>query len=526
MAELDDLRQKFEQAKSRGDRKNMDYFARQIQALQNRGGVQPANIGNQNTQPDANDDDDEDDSSVPFGVPLDEENQPATPPTRGEEGVAELTDAARDDLARAAQQQRAAAMTPPQQESVPPEAAVPAPGIAGDVTPAPAQKPADSAQPQQPPSSAPPAAETTDGRQSPQKPTAEGAADQAKQQAEGQAKKAAGQAIKAALKSAWTVVWGFIVANAWWIVPVVIILIIAIALFAYFYSSADSGANGKTPVQAASAIDDKSALQKLSLLAGDRDTQQKLSADVLTTKILPNLTALKDKTTDDTLKKQIDDALKAANDCASTPPKTEACTSLIDLIKAILIKFDDPIPPIQGRAPVNPEDTISGDHFNADLHIGTPLHPMSSKDTQTTGHGTYIYTGQDKGDAVDVYTKPGTKIYPAFTGDISVSDDASGIAGVKKVVIKHGDYQILYAFITPSVKDGDQITDQNKNNPIGTAGSINGANLVHVEFIYCSTALVTNELDRLDKDGLNGGTPMHTTWGAYYWDHLKKILKF
>ncbi|MDO8444277.1 MAG: hypothetical protein Q7S80_02135 [bacterium] len=466
---------------------------------------------------------DGDDSSGPFGVPLDDDNQPTTPPTRGEKGVAELTDAARDDLARVAEQERAAAETPPQEASVTPEAAVPKPGIAGDVTPA-----------QTPPTS--PASDSGDQGtgtppQSPQiprtplnQPDAEG---QARQNLWDRGKNwFANKFTKEALMAVLKAIGSFLLTNGWWI----LLIVVVIALFAWAWNSYSSGANGKTPAQAVNAIDNKSALEKLALLAGDRDTQQKLSSDVLTTKILPNLTALKDKTTDDALKKQIDDALKAANDCASTPPKTDACTGLIDLIKAILAKFDDPIPPTQGRAPVNPEDMISGGHFNAGLHLGTPLHPTSSTDTNSAGHGTYIYTGENKGDGVDVYTKGGAKVYPAFKGEIvDVSSDANtSDNNTRKIVIKNGDYQILYAFVIPeasieaSFKKGEKITITDLNKPIGTT-SIDGISLVHIEFTYCAIPLVTSLLDKLDHDS---SSPKYTTWGEYYWAHLKKVLKF
>ncbi len=448
-------------------------------------------------------DDDEfgdDDDSAPYYTPYQQ-----TPPTRGEREVAAAAEEAQADQARAAEQARATADTPPKEASVPPQ-----PGIAGDMK---------SAAPEEP---AAPQAES-EQPQPAQKPAQQPSrAEQGKQMAEDELKKGlknwlaktfTREALMAALTNPY--VWGIALA--------ILIIAVAIGIFAYLYSVSNSGANGKTPVQAVNALDNGSALQKLSLLAGDKDTQQKLSGDVLT-QMKTNLSGLKNETTDIDLQKQIDTALDKLSQCQQNFDPA-VCADAIKQVQALLKKFDDVIPPAQGVYPVRPEDMIqpgtpiADSNFNSDLHLGTPLRPASPSDT--SGHGTYIKTGENKSDAIDIYTKAGAPVYAAFAGDIvDVSDDASGIAGAKKVVIKSGDYQMLYAFIIPD----SAITVKGKvakDQKIGTT-SPTGLSLVHIEFIYCDVPLVDTKLDWIDK---NSSTPAHTTWGAYYWDHLLKVLK-
>lgn len=334
-------------------------------------------------------------------------------------------------------------------------------------------------------------------------------------------------------KEFWVAIWEFILANGWWIAIIVVLVVGAILLFAYFTSSANSGANGKTPVQAANAIDNNSAIQKLAALSGGSNSTHQTTLKTIND-ISTALAGMANGTTDATKLGLINTAKTAVNTCltglnSNAPTASDDCNNAIKAVQAALAAFDNAaIPPVQGRKPVNDSDMIDpgtlgsplpDDNFNADLHLGTPLRLVPASDN--SGHGTYIYTGGNKGDAVDIYTKDSADIFPSFTGDVvDVSNDASG-ANTKKVVIQNGDYQILYAFINPTVKKGDKIT--NLNNKIGTAGKISGTSLVHIELNYCGISLVTTQTDKQNK---NSASPNHTTWGAYYWEHLKEKLKF
>ena len=518
MADLEELKQRYLQTK---DPRNRTYFAEQIRlaggTVPSEGVDAPANVASprpepvvSQSQPDTENDED-DDSSVPFGVPLDDDNQPTTPPTRGEKGVAELTDAVAKENDEAAQRQRAAAETPPEDASVIPEPAAPKPGIAGDVTPpleqpaSPQQPPAgegdDNAQVQRPSSSA----ETADGQKSPQKQTTQ---DQAKDQLEGQAKKAAGQAIKAALKSAWAAIWGFIVANAAWIVPVAIILIIAIAIFAYFYSSARSGANGKTPVQAVNAIDNQSALEKLSLLVGNTDN---LSQDVLT-QIQQSLTEMRTQITDPDAQAKIDDVLKSATDCAATPPKADACSSLPDKIKATLLAFAQAISKMpqlseQGHLPVDQSviDNIAknapGNWANATIDHGLTIRIHERRYYDGGGHNLYLTKGSSYnsefglantwGDALDIPAS-GKTVYAPFSGTI----EKTGGGGEHPILIKSKNDPQTFALmgnvnLSEEVKSsGEMTTGQN----IGTISS----NHLHFE-LWVHNRPINSGLTKFNK---------------------------
>ncbi len=544
MADLKDLQKKYEQARVLGDKRNMAYFAEQIQALKNRQTAGNSPAENQSNQPDESDADDEDDDgvtdqNVPFAVPSDENNQPTNPPTRGEAEAERLEQLRAEDQARAAERGRATAETPPEEAGVPPQPAVDGvkpPAQSTEATPGDEDSGSQPRTPQvpSPKSENPPPAKSD-------------AADAAKQELEDQAKKgirdwAAKTFSKEAILAFLEVAWPYIVA--------IIIILAVIVLVAYELGVFNSGANGKTPVQAISPVGSGGdALKKLSLLSGGNDSTKALApaaiqsaATALTTlnTAVPKNPAL----TDPKNQALLDDAIKKINQCQTelTGLNKNAptdCAAAITAVQAVLMVMNNnAIPPIQGQSPIQAGDFVDlgtlgsplpDDNFNTNLHVGTPLHPISSKDTNTTGHGTYIYTGQDKGDAVDVYTKPGANVYPAFTGTVvNISDDGTGIT--KKMVIQNGDYQILYAFVIPdpSIKIGNKITDPTKitdlTKPIAKTNTT-GVSVVHIEFEYCGIPLVTTFPDQLDHDGKNGVTPKHTTWGAYYWDHLKTVLK-
>jgi len=458
---------------------------------------QPSDL-NSNTQSDQptnwDDDGDEDD---------DQFDATPTAQNRGTEEQEALQAQAQADQAKAAEQARAEAQTPTQDQSVPPQ-----PGISGDMKP-PAQQDQgpnqEEDQPEKPTAEQP--AQKTD--QQPSK------AEAGKELAEDAAKKGIENWFKKTFTKEFLM---SLVTNPyfWGVVIALILIIIAIALFAYFFSVSKSGANGKTPVQAVNVIDNGAAIDKLKALTGTPLSQ----ATDIPQEAQKNLEKLKTETTDPVALAAIQAALDNAAKCITATSKSDSsCTDLPSLIEKALVAYEKANPtisPIEGKAPVDDNDLT----FNSDLHLGTPLRPASSSDTD--GHGTYFYTGENKCDGVDVYTANKANVYPAFTGTVvKISDDASG-NGTKMIVIKHDDYQILYAFITPDVQEGYVITqnDIDTRKPIGHT-SAEGTSVVHIEFTYCGVCLVTNNANKRDHDGDN---PIYTTWGEYYWSQLKEAL--
>ncbi len=296
--------------------------------------------------------------------------------------------------------------------------------------------------------------------------------------------------------------------NPWFWVAVIVI-IIALAIFAWFISVAQSGANGKTPTIQVNAATNKDSLQKLNLLMGDKDSQQQISQQTFQ-EAQKNLLALKEQVADPAIKTKIDEAL-AKIELYLTNFDTETGKAAIELIRQALAMLDAMVPAIQGRYPINPGDVIA---YNNELHLATPMRPEPL--SYDKGHGTYIYPGENRCDAVDIFTIPEAAVYSAITGDIvDVSDDGTGH---KKVVIKQGDYELLYANFDPTVVVGDKIT--NLETPIGKTVDINGAHQLHVELSYCGICLVTTPLDRIIKEERN-----QSSWGELLWTHYKETLR-
>jgi len=289
----------------------------------------------------------------------------------------------------------------------------------------------------------------------------------------------------------------------------VLILLVAIGLFAWFYYLSKSGANGKKPTIPANVIDNKTAIEKLNILVGNINAQSQITHNIIQ-QSQENLLAIKEETSDQALLTMVDEALTLIDEY-NTSEDPETGQKIIDKVKEIIKKMSNSIPQIQGRYPVDPNQ-ITG--FNNDLHLGTPLRPETP--SYDKGHGTYMYPGEKKCDAVDIYTLNSVPVYPAITGSVvDVSDDGTGN---KKIVIKNGDYELLYANIKVNVKVGDAISDLNQ--AIGNTVNINGYYQIHIELSYCGVCLITSPLDQIDKNK-NDSAP----WGEYLWSHIKETLK-
>ena len=478
-----------------------------------------------NFDEDWDEDDDEYDDDVQFGQ---DTNTPAQAQPPAETEAERLEREALADPNVAAQRQ--AAQTPEEQAAVPPETAPAQPGIRGDI--AHPQGPDTEAQPPSGPGDQQQAQQGQDNRP---KAGRKGAADQAKDKIKDKAKdelekdvvkNTFREAVMAALKA--------LVTNPyfWAVMVIIVVVIIVIALFAYFTGTAKSGANGMTPTQSATSLGNKTLLNKLSLLSGDTEKQKLLSQDFMK-KAQKDILAIKDQAQNGVATLSpgtvaAADAILANITKYLQTPGTDLGNTIAGQIKIFLRDAQNdavPVIPGPGFSPVN-KDTIST--FNTDLHFGTPVRPASVADKD--GHGTYIANGQNSCDAVDIYTRDNTDVLPVFTGTIiDMHDDGSGMtykddAGkdqpTQRIVLRNGDYQILYAFVKPisGLRVGYVINDSNKTKPIG----VTVQNVVHVEFTYCGICLITTALDEIDHDS---ATPTYQSWGNYLWVHIQEKLK-
>jgi len=310
----------------------------------------------------------------------------------------------------------------------------------------------------------------------------------------------------AAIVRIWAWIAGLL-GGSWSIILVVVILAMAIGMLAFSLRFYKSGAGGQTPTTPAMPIDNKSVIEATLLAVKDPEIQ-KQSKKELTTKLQLLLTQLKEETTDQNIKNEIDSALTKVNQAAAG--NVELGQEIFDAIKNVLQKIDNSIPAINGHYPIEKAKIIG---TNSELHTGTPLRPTTPSDD--LGHGTYIYFGQNKCDGVDLYTTEGNNVYPGMIGEvIDVSDDGTGH---KKIAIQNGDYLLLYANFDPSVVKGQKITDLNK--PIGKTVKIGNYSQLHIEMSYCNVCLTTTEVDKIDHNQNES-----KDWGDYLWSRIKYAL--
>jgi len=322
--------------------------------------------------------------------------------------------------------------------------------------------------------------------------------------------------------------WMSLFANPifWWAIAILtIILVIAVA--AWFISVSKSGANGETPVQTVNAITDKSALEKLALLSGDKDIQSKLSNEVLT-EVQNNLSALLTETTNDSTKTIINNALTATQNCAKTPPDTEACSSLPIKIKAVLVAFAQDIsvvPTISGKnhAPID-ENKITKNQDNwfeaTWAHsYSVSLHGLS----QDVAHHSLYLTLKSAwskrlglpnvyGEALDLPTSNGATIYAPISGKIAIISNGREPLVIIQSETNPGTVALLANL--DSVKSGNVLKVGNTSKKVGdavTAGDVVGHIIHgHLHFELWVDGKVINAGPKFNKPQI--------------WENMKKAL--
>jgi murein DD-endopeptidase MepM/ murein hydrolase activator NlpD len=337
------------------------------------------------------------------------------------------------------------------------------------------------------------------------------AADQAKQSfmkrlLSDKARKAMSDAAKKAIKAALSALWKLILAYWPYILAALLIIAVGIALYVAFVQKAASGENGSTIHQQAASTTDAAILQKTILAAGDADAKAKITDQVFGD-IQKQLLLMQDSP--EPTKTKVANLLTKI-DQFMTSKDTDLGNEIISDLKDLLNSAGEQAPTIQvaTKAPI---DNVKD--YNFDLHYGTPL--RKDMPTNGSGHATYMYYGQGKADAVDLYADSGSSVYAVFAGKITnISDDGTGH---KKIAILNGDYEILYANIDLSqgLAVGQSVTT---GQVIGKVVDINGQDQVHIELSYQCQPIVTTELDKIDYD------TSQKPWGQYLWDHMKQIL--
>lgn len=315
-------------------------------------------------------------------------------------------------------------------------------------------------------------------------------------------------------KEAWAAFWKAILPYLPWIILAIIILVAGIAIMAGISNDAGTGKAGSTFNKPADPIADSTAITKTIMASGNKEAKTKINNQTFTD-IQKELSALaqttapastlseenKTKVTDVSTK--IDQYL-ISNDATLG---REIIASIEDILKST--DEQAPIIKVQTRLPL---DAIS--NFNWELHYGTPMRKeLPSKDG---GHGTYMYYGEGKADAVDLYTTPDSLIYPMFSGQVvNVSDDG---VGHKKIVIKNGEYELLYAHVDLDKNIGEG-TAVSIDKAIGRVAKIEDYTQVHLELSYCGLPIVTTLIDKIDYEQSEG-----KSWGEYLWNNIKKVL--
>lgn len=325
-----------------------------------------------------------------------------------------------------------------------------------------------------------------------------------KEVAEQAEKKAAINLLK---KEGWAALWELLLPILPWIIGAILIIVVALALFAVFTRKSNDGSLGSTIHQPLDSASDQQLLAKTLINSGDSGIKKVINNNVMPD-MQKQLIALK-SSADPTTAKKID-AVSLEMDQFSISQDSTLGTKIIGEIKDILSTLSQQAPTITvpTRAPL---DNISD--YNFYLHYGTPLNTSMPNNGQ--GHGTYMFYGQGKADAVDLYSTAGSAIYPIFSGKIvDFSDDGTGH---KKIVIQNGDYELLYANFDPT---GTLVVGQNidKGTSIGKIVDINGEDQLHIELAYRGVPIITTQLDKVYHDAED------KPWGQYLWTTMKKVL--
>lgn len=306
-------------------------------------------------------------------------------------------------------------------------------------------------------------------------------------------------------------IWKIIVANAGWLVPVVIIviiIIIAIVIFVALYNEGPK--NGKSAAQPPSYMDDKDAIVALARKSGDPDIASEVASDV-SDQMKQNLVLLKDSTTDAALLAEIDALVLKIEQNQGTMDTAVASEIITDFqtVMEDAANFQAPKLAVTGLSPLT---AIIG--YNEEIHFGTPLR-KEMPTGNTTGHATYMHYGEGTADAVDLYVATDAPVLAPVAGKIiDLSDDGTGN---KKIIINQGDYELLIAFVKPeaTLAVGQNVT---VGQALGTAAEVGGQSQIHLELAYCGKNITLDPVDKIlaDKEG--------KAIGEYLWNRFKVIL--
>lgn len=300
-----------------------------------------------------------------------------------------------------------------------------------------------------------------------------------------------------------------------WIILGIVILIIGIAIMSGITADAGTGKAGSTFKKPADPVTDSAAIEKTIIAAGDKETVAKVNDQTFTdiqkqlTQLEPSAVKNSSPISQTTKDKITETSTKINQYLAKKDPVLGR--EIITSVKSILESTNEQAPAIAVKTRL-PLETISG--FNWELHYGTPL--RKEMPTEETGHSTYIYYGEGKADAVDLYTNQSALVYPMFDGQIvNISDDGTGH---KKVVIKNGDYELLYAHIDleKNIGQGTKVTT---DKSIGQVATISEQSQLHLELSCGGIPIITTLLDKLNYEQTVG-----KSWGEFLWTHIKKVL--
>jgi murein DD-endopeptidase MepM/ murein hydrolase activator NlpD len=300
-----------------------------------------------------------------------------------------------------------------------------------------------------------------------------------------------------------------------WIILGIVTLLIGIAIMSGITADAGTGKAGSTFKKPADPVTDSAAIEKTIIAAGDKETVAKVNDQTFTdiqkqlTQLEPSAVKNSSPISKATKDKITETSTKINQYLAKKDPVLGR--EIITSVKSILESTNEQAPAIAVKTRL-PLETISG--FNWELHYGTPLRKEML--TGETGHSTYMYYGEGKADAVDLYTNQSALVYPMFDGQIvNISDDG---AGHKKVVIKNGDYELLYAHIDleKNIGQGTKVTT---DKSIGQVATISEQSQLHLELSCGGIPIITTLLDKLNYEQTVG-----KSWGEFLWTHIKKVL--
>lgn len=337
--------------------------------------------------------------------------------------------------------------------------------------------------------------------------------DKAKQLAEKMAKKMTANAIRV-----------FVLANIWWILAG-IALLIALVIVVNFLFAGGSTPNpfGKSTPQQVSAVEDKDWVKKILMYAKDENVTKLVSEEFLKT-MKNDLSSVKtsiqndpdisaeDKTSYtakiEEIITKIDNIIVATDDKKKKLAE-ELKKSLLGL--AELFYYVAPIPnSIITQTPFVDSNilpsALSANKFNKTAHIGTPSrhcnpnkHELSAKEKLecTYPHRTFYQFKKDTCDATDIGAPAGTtEIRPVMAGEVTKINSMH-----VEITRKEGGhtYFAVYAHVNfnNNIKVGTQV---DLNTKLGTLTNLKSGAHLHFEFAVDGKCVVGTPSDTKSAD--------------------------